>query len=79
MLELNRQMVEMYLDTLIVKFAFYEASERTLDEFRKALVAAEFLGYRLGCYRSIYDELRADLKEYASLQGGLEDNLGSLP
>jgi len=64
----TRQQMELYLDCLICEFVYYDASVDTLGKIRSAVRTAEFMGYPVHDYYSIWDELSGNLVQYQSIQ-----------
>jgi len=64
----KRIQVEQYIDGLICEFVYYDASVESLGKIRSAIRTAEFMGYPVHDYYSIWDELSGNLVQYQSIQ-----------
>ena len=70
----TRQQMELYLDCLICEFVYYDASVDTLGKIRSAVRTAEFMGYPVHDYYSIWDELSGHIEGYSTLQSEVLKN-----
>jgi hypothetical protein len=64
----KRYQMEQYIDNLICDFVYYDASVDSLGKIRNAIRTAEFMGYPVHDYYSIWDELSGHLADYQGLQ-----------
>ena len=64
----KRLQMEQYIDSLICDFVYYDASVDSLGKIRSAIRTAEFMGYPVHEYYSIWDELSGNLADFQNLQ-----------
>ena len=64
----TRAMVENYLDCLIADYVFYDATTESLGKLRGAIRTADFMGYNVKNYYSIWQELAGELNVHQRLQ-----------
>lgn len=70
----KRYQVEQYIDSLICEFIYYDASVSSLGKIRSAIRTAEFMGYSMHEYHSIWDELSGHIGQYSTLQSEVLKN-----
>ena len=70
----KRIQVEQYIDGLICDFIYYVASVESLGKIRSAIRTAEFMGYPVHDYYSIWDELSGHIEGYSTLQSEVLKN-----